>query len=233
MGEAFYPMAAYSNPNSFYAGIDKKATGSDAGILLRDQGKTRFEVSVMGATGSFSNNDTHIKTVTGNYGAEVFSDAIVLENSNHRTNLIDYGRVFKTTGTPYFVIGNSNFVDAGAGLELSYNHSTTQSHITSIEQGLLYRALNLNANGINFNLGSGSVSTLASLSNTGVMNAAGYTMTDGIVDTEQFISLTSTYTLTSQTAAQKLFNSSTNGVSITSESISSSVENVIKFPSIS
>lgn len=33
----------------------------------------------------------------------------------------------------------------------------------------------------------------------------------GIVDAEQFITLTSAYTLTSQTAAQKLFNSSTNG----------------------
>jgi len=33
----------------------------------------------------------------------------------------------------------------------------------------------------------------------------------GVVAAEQFITLTSTYTLTSQTAAQKLFNSSTNG----------------------
>lgn len=33
----------------------------------------------------------------------------------------------------------------------------------------------------------------------------------GVLDAEQYITLTSTYTLTSQTAAQKLFNSSTNG----------------------
>jgi hypothetical protein len=33
----------------------------------------------------------------------------------------------------------------------------------------------------------------------------------GVIDAEQFISLTSAYTLTSQTAAQKLFNSTTNG----------------------
>lgn len=38
-----------------------------------------------------------------------------------------------------------------------------------------------------------------------------YAGPDGVADTEQFITLTSAFTLTSQTAAQKLFNSPTNG----------------------
>jgi len=55
----------------------------------------------------------------------------------------------------------------------------------------------------------------------------------GVIDSEQFISLTGAYTLTSQTAAQKLFNSSTNGALTVSSSKSYYFECVFSLTSLS
>lgn len=61
---------------SAYSIVDKSATSNDASLLLRDQGAIRAEVGLAG------DDNLHIKAVTGTAGSEIFTDAIIVENTS-------------------------------------------------------------------------------------------------------------------------------------------------------
>lgn len=61
---------------SAYAIVDKASTSNDSSLLLRDQGAIRAEVGLAG------DDNLHIKAVTGLAGTEIFTDAIIVQNSS-------------------------------------------------------------------------------------------------------------------------------------------------------
>lgn len=77
VGPADYSVViGLGGPNSGYLIADKSNTASDASVLLRDQGAMRAEMGLAG------DNDLHIKSVTGSAGSEIFTDAIIVRNSD-------------------------------------------------------------------------------------------------------------------------------------------------------
>lgn len=120
-------------------------------------------------------------------------------------------------------------------LIFNYNGAGTYTNVVTILESGSFSTLHNtlddgNGNltvGASTNLGTGTAATAPLKFTSGTLNTtptAGVMEYDGtdfyataqasarqVIDTEQFITLTSPYTLTSQTAAQKLFNATTNG----------------------
>lgn len=162
-GPTSYPVSSYPASSNAYFVIDKSGTASDSSIVLRDQGKARAEIGCVG------DNNLHFKTVTGNYGSEVFTDAMIMYNNASKIDTFPgIFRINKASGTPTFIAGNSDGSSSGAGLELQYDQTNTQSNITSIERGNTYRAMNFYGNGFYFNSGGGSTSLVATIDANGV-----------------------------------------------------------------
>jgi hypothetical protein len=61
-------------PDSAYLLLDKESTAADASVVFRTQGNTRGEIGIP------ADDDLHIKTVTGTWGSETFTDAIICKN---------------------------------------------------------------------------------------------------------------------------------------------------------
>jgi hypothetical protein len=88
-GPSYYP-ANYVTAcdNCSYFVMDKDAEADDTSILFRDQGNARAEIGLVG------DNKLHFKTVTGSFGSESFTDAMVLTA----------GRLGIATSTPQYAL---------------------------------------------------------------------------------------------------------------------------------
>lgn len=162
-GETLYPTSLYPSGTNSYFIIDKGGDNADASIVLRDQGNARAEIGLV------EDNDFHIKTVTGVYGKEVFTDRLIIHAAGGQVD--SFGtllRQYANSGKPTIVVGNSD-LSTGAGLELEYNHDKKQAGITSIDHGNSYRPLIIRSNGVQFFQGKDSVSPVASLLNNGLV----------------------------------------------------------------
>lgn len=68
--------------NTAYLTVDKENATSDASVVLRDTGAVRAEIGLV------TDDDLHLKTVTGTPGSEVFTDAIIVKNAAPNTGNI-------------------------------------------------------------------------------------------------------------------------------------------------
>jgi hypothetical protein len=79
LGETVYPTSAYPGGTNAYLVIDKSGAsgegGPDASIVFREEGKARAEIGLV------EDNKIHFKTITGDYGAEVFTDRFTIETT--------------------------------------------------------------------------------------------------------------------------------------------------------
>lgn len=183
-GKNVYPASYFPDTNNSYFVIDAGDTSSDASIVMRVLGNARFEVGIVGAvTDSVINQSFRIKSITGSYGAEVFTDRFVVTDIvNPRYPAIDiYGapgedpflRLYANTGRAVFSLGTINekeFPDGtGTGLQLIYSLDNDAATIQAITWDAYYRDIHLNAN--NFRLHSGAVFLVDSVvvSNTGAV----------------------------------------------------------------
>lgn len=146
-------QSEYGNPQSSYAVIDKERAMNDASVVFREAGNARAEIGLTG------DNDLHIKTVTGRYGAEVFTDRLVVRASGEVDAVGDVLRQYATTGVPRLIVGDSNGSDSGSGLEAAYNHDAGFAELISISRGISYRPLKLSAESFGFFAGEREVGT--------------------------------------------------------------------------
>jgi hypothetical protein len=163
IGKTDYSTDLYPSDSNTYLFLDKSGDNSDASLVLRDQGNVRAEIGLV------EDNDIHIKTVTGKYGSEVFTDRLLIRAKGGEVD--SFGTVLRqyaTSGKPTIVAGDSDLSE-GAGLELAYDHDEEQSEITSVDHGDTYRPLIINSNGVDFYEGTEDVTKVASLSDKGLM----------------------------------------------------------------
>ncbi len=142
LGLKTYPDSRYPAGENTYIIEDKGDTRADASLVLRDQGNARAEIGIV------EDNDLHIKTVTGAYGSEKFTDRLLIRAEGGEVD--SFGtllRQYATSGQPTIVAGNSD-LKTGAGLELSYDQDKKQGGISSIEHGDGYRPLIIRASGV-------------------------------------------------------------------------------------
>ena len=165
IGKTDYATDLYPSDTNTYLFLDKGGDNSDASLVLRDQGSVRAEIGLV------EDNDIHIKTVTGKYGSEVFTDRLLIRAKGGQVD--SFGtilRQYATSGKPTIVAGDSDLAE-GAGLELAYDHDEEQSEITSVDHGDTYRPLIINSSGVDFYEGTEDVTKVASLSDKGLMTA--------------------------------------------------------------
>jgi hypothetical protein len=88
-GPTYYPANYVTDcDNCSYLVMDKDAEADDTSIVFRDQGNARAEIGLIG------DNKLHFKTVTGSFGSESFTDAMVLTA----------GRLGIATSTPQYAL---------------------------------------------------------------------------------------------------------------------------------
>ena len=162
--------SAYGFTGSSYFVVDKTSTADDASVVLRNNGNARAEIGLV------TDDDIHFKTAAGTYPTETFTDRLIIKASGFVDVFNSKLRINAATGVPMFIVGNSDGSSAGAGVEVTYDQTNLQGWIRTIERGNTYRKLNLESNGIDFWQGAGSTAKVASLSNTGVLDAAGLTI---------------------------------------------------------
>lgn len=169
-GKVSYP-AEYGfvdGPNNYLIG-DAGDTDSDVSLVMRVEGNARWEAGMVGdVTDGVHNQSFHIKSVTGDYLSEVFSDRLVIsDDRNPRYPFIDiYGppgeyarlRLHGQSGEiPMLVIGNSNGevspTGTGAGLEISFDLNSDIARFTSITHDAFYRDMSFEAQHIRFSTG--------------------------------------------------------------------------------
>lgn len=146
VGRAFYP-ADYPYPGSAYLMLDKRNTESDASVLFRDAGDARAEIGLV------ADNDFHLKLVTGQYPRERFEDALIVRARSGFVDAMGRLRAYATTGTPMLIVGNSNGRNAGAGVEIEYDHTLMQGNIRAIERDNFHRHLAFGASSFAWHLG--------------------------------------------------------------------------------
>lgn len=139
----------YEFPGSAYLFLDKPVTQEDATIVFRDGGNARAEIGLQG------DNDIHFKLATGEYLHERFIDAMIIRADSGFVDAVDKLRSFSTTGKPILVIGNSDGLTAGAGIEAEYDQVFKQGNIRVIERGNTYRPLVYNAQTYSWHVGNG------------------------------------------------------------------------------
>lgn len=161
--------------DSVYVALDRLNNINDCSFLFLTDG------AVMAEFGLISDDDFHIKTVTGPAGGETFTDKIILRNQAEGfVDLITNSRTFNVTAVPRHIIGNSNGTTSGAGLELEYDQPNTLARIRSIERGNTFRRLNLEANGFEFFSGGGFISPVAAISHLGSSFNTGVTFMQNV-----------------------------------------------------
>lgn len=167
LGPVPYP-AVYSVTNSAYLVLDKSGTAGDTSVVFRDQGNARAEIGIVG------DNDLHFKTVTGSYGAETFTDRVLMRATGE-TDAFGLLRSYATSGVSRIFAGNSDGAAAGAALELSYDFGSALSRITSIERGNVYRDLLIEGNNLRFQAGAAGLAEamrITAAGNVGISSAA-------------------------------------------------------------
>lgn len=158
-----------NGPNTYLIG-DAGDTSSDVSLVMRTAGNARWEAGMVGAvTDSVINQSYRIKSITGTYLSEIFTDRFVISDSlNPRYPFVDIYpapsesaklRVYGSgSEVPMLVIGNSNGeaspTGSGSGLEISYDASDI-GRITAITHDAFYRDIVIEAN--NFRIGTGPV----------------------------------------------------------------------------
>lgn len=152
----------YGFPDSAYLVIDKTATADDASIVLRDNGNARAEIGLV------TDNDIHFKTVTGTFGSETFTDRMIIKAAGFVDVFDSILRVNEAAAVARIIAGNSNGVDSGAGLELTYDQVNKQAVLTSIERGNTYRPIIWQGQTFSLELGNGTVSQILLASETGM-----------------------------------------------------------------
>ncbi len=158
--------ASYSqtltDTHSAYLVTDKSLTASDASIMLRDQGNARSQIGLIG------DNNIHFKTATGSYGAEIFTDRLLINSNGSVDALGGPLRSYATSGAPKIIAGTSDGTN-GAGLELSYDFTAVLSKITSVAHGSpgSYSDLVMEGNNLRFQTGTTSVSERVRIDSSG------------------------------------------------------------------
>lgn len=164
-GKTDYPSSGYGfldGPNTYLFG-DAGDTSSDVSMVARTTGNARWEWGMVGAvTDSVVNQSWRIKSVTGTYPSETFTDRFVVSDSvNPRYPAVDVypapgqSSLLRVYGTgagqlPCIVIGNANCkaspTGTGAGLELTFDPGSSIARLTAIEHDLYYRDVVYEAN---------------------------------------------------------------------------------------
>lgn len=145
-----YP-ADYGYQGSVYLVLDKSETGDDAAIVLRDGGNARAEIGIV------SDNDIHIKRVSGQYPDETFTDAVVIRADSGFVDVVEKLRAFAASGKPVLIVGNSDGQASGAGVEIEYDHEARQGNIRVVERGHNHRPLAINARSLAWHVGRNGV----------------------------------------------------------------------------
>lgn len=170
-GKTSYPAdyGFLDGPNNYFMG-DAGDTSSDVSFLMRVQGNARWEAGMVGAvTDGVINQSYRIKSITGLYLSEIFSDRFVIsDDRNPRYPFVDIhgppGRdaMLRLYGVnagdlPMLVIGNSNGeaspTGTGSGLEISYDFNSDIARFSSITHDAFYRDMVFEAQSIRFSTG--------------------------------------------------------------------------------
>ena len=162
-GKDFYPTDLYPPGANTYLILDKENTDADSSFVFRDHGNARAEIGIIG------DNDLHIKTVSGTYGAETFTDRLLIRAKSGEVD--SFGTIFRqyaATGRPTIVIGNSDLA-VGAGLELTYDQDEKFAEISSVDHANGDRGLAINSNGVKFYHDDESDTAVASISGAGAV----------------------------------------------------------------
>jgi hypothetical protein len=165
MGATDYPTDLYPASANTYLILDNGGAGADASIVFRDQGNARAEIGLV------EDDDIHIKTVSGKYGSETFTDRLLIRAKDGEVD--SFGtllRQYATSGKPTIVVGNSDLT-TGAGLELAYDQDKKHASISSIDHGNGYRPLVISSGGVEFFQGTDTAAKVASLSDKGLVTA--------------------------------------------------------------
>jgi len=176
LGKTKYP-SAYGYSDSVYLVLDKESEKDDATIVLREAGNARAELGLV------QDNDFHIKTVTGNYGEELFTDRFLVRATGEVDGVGKILRQYATDGTPTIAVGDSDGESSGSGLEMSFNQFAGVGKITSISRGVAFRQLDFSGSGYSFYAGDKEVGadpvvsiTSDGLKTDGVVGVGTYTL---------------------------------------------------------
>ena len=186
-----WPTDSYPLGTNLYFVLDKNGNTADTSIVLRDQGATRSEI------GLISDDNFHIKSVSGTYSNETFLDRMIIYNgnssqgiSNNANNVngtIDFfgnqtlgnskaGELLRlypsstSSSQNWFISGNSNTTD-GWGLEMGFDFGTATSYINSIKHGSTYVPILFSVQNFTIATGTGSVTNnliVTSAGNVGI-----------------------------------------------------------------
>lgn len=176
MGKSGYP-SDYGFSDSVYLVMDKETGKDDASIVFREAGSARVEIGLV------EDNDFHIKTVTGNYGREIFVDRFLVRSTGEVDGLGKIMRQYATSGVPIFAVGDTDGSSTGSGVEISYDHAAGVGNIVSISRGVSYRQLNFSGSSFSFFAGESEIGsdpvvsiTPTGFSTSGIAGVGTYTV---------------------------------------------------------
>jgi hypothetical protein len=182
-GPTFYP-ANYVTAcdNCSYFVMDKDATADDTSIVFRDQGNARAEIGLIG------DNSLHIKTVTGDFGSESFSDALIATGQKvgiggitpANTALEVLGTASSTQVT---VSGDNGTLNMTANTDGGdYNIFTSNGTQTLALYGTAGNVLNLGLLDGNLSIDAGYASSTTGLFTQGDSHIGGDLTVDGTIN---------------------------------------------------